>query len=353
MSKIICEICGTAYPDTAESCPICGYSQDLGLDEMVEEDIQVDVPITPKAKAPRADAAGKKNREIFDYDEVNPDEEMEDEEDSYDEEDEEEEEKESRSNPILVVILVILIVLLLAAAGFIFFKFFLPNMDGGDETLPAVTTTAPEVTETEEATTEAPTIPCTKLALVGGLDVLAVEGQNFLLDVQVMPEDTTDKLIFISEDESVVTVDENGKITVVGEGKTVINVICGQEQFACPVTVDYSMATEATEEGTLPEVDATGDGEEATGAATEETVDTSGVVLKLKQEDIMLMVPYSFQMELDCDLKPEDVEWSVEHDYILSVDETGYITALRSGTTAVIAKFGNQQVQCIVRCYVG
>ena len=198
MSKIICEICGTAYPETAESCPICGYSQDLGLDEMVEEDIQVDVPITPKAKVSRVGAAaGKKNREIFDYDEVNPDEEMEDEEDSYDEEDEEEEEEESRSNPILVVILVVLIVLLLAAAGFIFFKFFLPNM-GTDETVPVATTTAPVVTETEEATTEAPTIPCTKLALVGGLDVLAVEGQNFLLDVQVMPEDTTDKLIFIS-----------------------------------------------------------------------------------------------------------------------------------------------------------
>ena len=24
MSKIICEICGTTYPDTAECCPICG-----------------------------------------------------------------------------------------------------------------------------------------------------------------------------------------------------------------------------------------------------------------------------------------------------------------------------------------
>ena len=29
MSKIICEICGTSYPDTAECCPICGYPQDI------------------------------------------------------------------------------------------------------------------------------------------------------------------------------------------------------------------------------------------------------------------------------------------------------------------------------------
>ena len=25
MSKIICEICGTVYPDNATQCPICGY----------------------------------------------------------------------------------------------------------------------------------------------------------------------------------------------------------------------------------------------------------------------------------------------------------------------------------------
>ena len=30
MSKVICEICGTSYPETADSCPICGYSRDLG-----------------------------------------------------------------------------------------------------------------------------------------------------------------------------------------------------------------------------------------------------------------------------------------------------------------------------------
>ena len=31
MSKIICEICGTIYPDTEPRCPICGWTQD-GID---------------------------------------------------------------------------------------------------------------------------------------------------------------------------------------------------------------------------------------------------------------------------------------------------------------------------------
>ena len=28
MNKIICDICGTSYPDTADCCPICGCSRD-------------------------------------------------------------------------------------------------------------------------------------------------------------------------------------------------------------------------------------------------------------------------------------------------------------------------------------
>ena len=28
MSKTICEICGTSYPDNADKCPICGYVPD-------------------------------------------------------------------------------------------------------------------------------------------------------------------------------------------------------------------------------------------------------------------------------------------------------------------------------------
>ena len=27
MNKVICDICGTAYPDTAPKCPICGYAK--------------------------------------------------------------------------------------------------------------------------------------------------------------------------------------------------------------------------------------------------------------------------------------------------------------------------------------
>jgi rubrerythrin len=38
MSKVICDICGTTYPETADNCPICGYAQFQDV-ELTEEDL--------------------------------------------------------------------------------------------------------------------------------------------------------------------------------------------------------------------------------------------------------------------------------------------------------------------------
>ena len=41
MSKIICDVCGTSYPDTAEQCPICGCSRDAAAD-LLKDDLLLD-----------------------------------------------------------------------------------------------------------------------------------------------------------------------------------------------------------------------------------------------------------------------------------------------------------------------
>jgi hypothetical protein len=37
VSKIICEICGTTYPETASHCHICGCSKDAAAEFLSEE----------------------------------------------------------------------------------------------------------------------------------------------------------------------------------------------------------------------------------------------------------------------------------------------------------------------------
>ena len=87
---------------------------------------------------------------------------------------------------------------------------------------------------------------------------------------------------------------------------------------------------------------------ETTVAAT--SAANPNVVLKLKEFDIKLGVYYYVTLKLDCDLEPTDVEWSSEHPHIAKVDEKGVVTALKSGTTDIVARYGDQEVRCRVRC---
>ena len=123
MSKIICDICGTSYPETADCCPICGCTRDTASSLLGDELIQEETVEEPKAKS---GAFASKKKEIFDYDEVNDETDYDDEEeedDSYDEdEDDEDEEEGPRHNVFVVILLTVVIFALLAAAGFLFVR---------------------------------------------------------------------------------------------------------------------------------------------------------------------------------------------------------------------------------------
>lgn len=341
MSKIICDICGTTYPETAECCPICGCSREAAADLLGEDLLAKEIVEEPKGKGGRF--TPKKKKEIFDFDEVNaPPAEDDDEEDEDDYDEEEEEEETPRHNTFVVVLLTILIAALLIAAGFIFVRYFLPNM-GSEETVPAQTVA--QVTEAAANATTEPVIPCEYLAMLSSsVAELNAEGQNFLLNVIPKPENTTEKIIYTSGNESIATVTEDGRITAVSEGETTIFISCGTQSMECPVIVKYVEETvPPTTEAAMVETTAPVETEASPAV-------NSNVTLKLKKTDIKLGVYLQFQLVLDCDLEQDAVEWSSEHPYIASVDEKGVVTAVKSGTTAITAKYGDQAVQCIVRC---
>lgn len=288
--------------------------------------------------------SAKKRKEIFDYDEVNPQvDETEVLEEETDEEEPEEEESSHTSTGLIVTLTVLIAVLLLAAA-FLFVRFILPSLRSGDGKEPAGI-----VQETQDTTGETELfIPCQYITLSSGGAVLNAEGQFFLLHVVPTPEDTTETIYYAVEDESIATVSEDGKLTAVSEGETTVYITCGNQQVTCPVTVKY-------EEETVPPTEAT----EATEAAAEDEPEATeapvdpglkNVTLKLKKTDIMLGIGYKVQLLLDCGLDQNEVEWSVEHEHIASVDEEGWVKALKYGTTSVTAKYGDQEVKCMVRC---
>lgn len=361
MNKVICDICGTAYPESSENCPVCGCSRDFGMDAL-EEELLLDAAGISMAEA--GQQRSRKHKEIFDFDEVN----QEDEEEAERYDDDDEEEEEPRSNTILVVILLVLIVLLLLTSGFVFLRYFLPNMV--KETEPTEPTVVTQPVETEpEASTEH-SVPCTDIVIPGGKIELGKDGK-WLMNVQVYPADTTDVLTYASHDENVVTVTEDGTVTAVGEGKTIIEVTCGNRQIKCNVVVDYSQTEETEATGALPgmQVEETTPSDAATEAtepatdateaaaateateATEVPKETTGnTELKLKKNDITMFSRYSsVDLELDCDIPVESIKWFTM-DSTVAIVHNGTVTATGSGMTRIYGEYGGQQVECIVRC---
>lgn len=327
MSKVICDICGTTYQDTAPCCPICGCPRDMASKPAGEDVVS----------GGAARHAAPRKKEIFDFDEVNgidPQDTAAEDGYAYDEEEAPLTGAPEHNTP-LVILLTVLIVVLLVLTGFLFAKYFLPNMAKEmepEQTQALVVETTTMATETTELR-----IPCQSLALSSGNAELTHEGMQFLLNVVVTPADTTDSCAYVSANEAVATVDATGRITAVGEGETVVTVTCGDQKISCPVICKF--------------VDDNGETtSETTQETAAETVDPA-IKLKLKKNDIMLSVYYYYTLELDCDLEPTDVQWSSAHPYIAAVDDKGVVTAMKEGTTTITAKYGDQEVTCIVRCH--
>ena len=369
MNEVICEFCGTVYSEFEEKCPVCGASRGLDFEDdptVQEEEFlrQMEILSQPQEEQIPDDPV-KRNKQIFDFDQYQDDEEEEEDyEEQYDDNQDPEDEDYSqypehpRTNMVLVAVLVIIITLLLLAVGFLFFRFFLPNMGSREESLPTLATEPVQTQATVPETTE-PSIPCTDLSIPGGEIVLVSQGHNHLLNVRVYPEDTTDALTFTSADESIATVNDDGKITAQGEGETTITISCGKISMRCKVLVDYSLATEPTEAETLPltqssdeAAPASAEGTDETDAAqTEETTaPTEKSKLKLKKTDITLFARYvSYTVEMDCDIQPDQMDW-ITMDSTICIVIDGVITATGPGSTRVIGTYNGESVECVVRC---
>lgn len=347
MEKVICDICGTSYPESEECCPVCGSFQDLEFNfdlETEEDDFLKDSPIVAVKEQKLDEALEEFLNE--------PDEEEEAEEDD---EDAEEEDEPRRGKAGVVVFLVILIMLLLAACGFLFVRYILPNMDMGE---PAASESLLQTEEPVETTTE-PGIPCEQLILTSGATLdMTREGEYKLIHVMAKPEDTTDKITYVSSDESIVTVNEEGRVTGVAEGEATITVICGEQKVECLVRVQYVPETEPTTEPVSEETEApaetteaeqTEPAEETTEATTEATeAQLKDVTLKLGRTDVSMGVGYQFTIPLECDLEYSEIEWSTGNPGIATIKD-GVITTLSKGTTQMFAKYGDQVVTGWIR----
>lgn len=355
MSKIICDVCGTKYPESAEQCPICGRVADAGTKTVADSFVMDDAEVEsrPKVRGGRFSKSNvrKRNKNMSYYEEEEDRPEEEPVEDEY-----EDMEPQGKSGVVLNVLLVIVIIALLCVTGYILMEFLLPNVLPSETvppTDPYVETTVP-VEETEE-----PTIPCEELTLQDDYSAKLEIGGYTLLNVEVFPADTTDELVFASSDEAVLAVNSDGRVTAIGEGQAVVTITCGPKTLECYISCVAAEETEATETTGETE-ESPEETEEATEAPTEAPTEPEGpteplkdVTLKVNLTDITFNAKgqgYTFKVD---GLDNTEVKWISQDESIVTIDENGKAISVGKGRTTIICKYGDQEVEIIVRCTFG
>lgn len=323
MSKVICDVCGTAFPETDNQCPICGCAKTPTAQPVAEETVQPEAEKTvggTYAKGGRYAKSNTKHTPAYAASKTSERRRRNDHKD--------EEPQESNKGLVAVVIVLLLaIVMVVVYIGVSVFLSGLTILPNNDSSNPSTEQTL----ESTEATTEQ--VPCTDLKLGSMTIEFEQENQSCYLDVKEEPENTTDKVVFASADSNVATVDQNGLIVPVGHGQTVITVTCGQIVKECIVICSFG-EPDPTTEPTKPPVNV-----------------PDGFVLELNRKDFTLSFEgETWRLFRDTDtVKASDITWTVDDPAIATV-VNGVVTGVDRGTTTVTATIGDQVSTCIVRC---
>lgn len=331
MSKVICDVCGTTYPETAQQCPICGCAKNTTAQTVAGDGGQTAGETSyayvkggrfSKSNVRKRNKTGKEPERHSAPER------------SAKTEHQPKEEKKDNTNKILAVIVVLLLLAIVAVLIYMGLRVFFPDLGKPED--PQDNNTI-QVTDPIESTgTSTPQeIPCTALNLSRSTIEFLKAGDGYLLAATVAPADTTDSVAYESSDEDVVTVSEGGMITAVSGGQAVIIVTCGDMTAECQIICSFGEYQPPTET-----------------APPETTVQIpEGFVLKLNRSEFSLTEKYPNPWALykeTMGVKPSDITWTVDDPTVASVDENGVVSAVGRGWTTVRASIGDQTASCKV-----
>ena len=319
MNKVVCDVCGTSFPENATQCPICGFAR--SADPVFDTKDSNDTAYTYVKGGRFSKANVKKRAKGNTYSEIDGD---------SVEEIIVPQKSKKRSNAGMIVIIVILLIAILAVGGYIVLRFFVPNdyLYIGIEgfTLPSVSSDF--ITENTEETTEAvltePTgASCNAVTLSHTQVTFEAVGDSFVLAATCDPADTTEEVMFASDDTTVVTVDADGLVVAVGKGSATITVTCGSVQAQCNVTC-------------LP-------------VETQPMTETAPQPIMLNRKEITFRAAGESWILYDGALPLTDILWSSD-DNTVATKTDGKVVAVGNGDTTVYGVYEGESVSCLIHC---
>lgn len=333
MSKIICEICGTGYPETSTQCPICGYvrsAETAGV--AVTDNSETSAGQYTYVKGGRFSKSNVKKRNraqqkatgtgaaaTVAHNNHRP----------------AEKKKKGKKNIGFIIVSILLLLLVLAVVVFLTIKYF--GRELPEPTVPQ--DTAPQQTDPVDDT-----ILCGGISLDVSEVFLTERGEALMVYATPTPANTTEIVEFNSSDVSVATVTDNGKIVAVGSGEATITVTCGSFHTTCLVKCEIEPETEPTTEQTEPTTEQT--------EPTEETTTEPAIVLEqsmFNRKDFSLLFKGEKWKLYTGEIDPSLITWSSDNPNV-AVIENGVVKAVGKGTTKVYAEYNGVKISCIVRC---
>ena len=338
MSKIICDICGTSYPETAKQCPVCGCVRPGDVQRVTNEIItdengasgytyvkggrfsKANVKKRNKAKNAKAKAANAQSKAKPAAETKN--------------------EKEPRNNRGLAIVAIVLLLAIIGVVIYIAVGFF-DNIAGTGKD-PTGATNAGQLD-----------LSCRGISMDTDMVILDEKGNAQLLSYSLQPANTTDKVTFTSENPEIATVNEKGSVTAVAEGETRIIIKCGQAEKICTVYCQFKKETTATIAPTAPtapnstDTTATVDPTDST-AETTPTAPVQGTV-KLNRQDITFTYKGESWDVYSGDIPKNLITYSSDDEKVATFAD-GKVVAVGGGMTTIYASYGDQKVSCIVRC---
>lgn len=315
MSKIICDVCGTSYAETASQCPICGCVR--AVDPKVirtepEQSISPRPGYTP-VKGGRFSKANVRKRNNARKAELSSQEpEIADEEQEIDE--------KKQTDKGLLIAVIVLLLSIAAVVCYILVRFLGVGGGANDGKKPNSTPVTP--TTTIQVNDE---VACQDITVGQSEFTLTEAGAVVMIEATVTPVETTQELIFASSDETVATVDEEGMITAVGAGQAVITVKCGNVEKTCTVVCDFSAMQ--------PTDDPVDDGPKFELNVTEFTFFEKGESCTLYEGEI----------------SAEDITWKSGDEKVATVTD-GKVVAVSSGQTVITAQYNGKTLECVIYC---
>lgn len=342
MSKIVCDVCGTSYPETATQCPICGCVRPS--DNVVPiADVQETEPTRhegytyvkggrfSKSNVRKKTAGEPVERDHAEADSSEPD-----------------RQKDIKADKGLVFAVCMLLLAIVAVVIYIVVHFF--GSQSNAEQDPSTTTTPNNPSTSATTTATEADLSCT-LIVLSNTEIELEIGATHQLTATLTPENTTDTLAFKSDNESVATVSADGQVSAVSAGDATVTVTCGQMTATCKVVckapavpTDPSSPTQATEPSQPTQV-------------TENYVAPFRLNKRTSEDpkhgDVSITVGESFTLKLlDYNGKVVPVTWTVEDSSVCSVNGNT-VTGSAVGRTTVSVTYEDEIYTCTIRVRAG